>query len=93
MFIKEFDIIPDDSNWKDTGCELYQSCLNCPREHCIEDEPRGRQKVRLSKRTVKMIVLKEQGKSAREIAGIFEVSIRTVQRALSLNKKGRACND
>jgi len=93
MVIKEFDIIPDDLNWKDTGCELYQSCLHCPREHCIEDEPRGRQKVRLSRRSLNMIALKEQGKSAREIAGIFEVSIRTVQRALSLYRKKRQANN
>jgi DNA-binding NarL/FixJ family response regulator len=94
MVIEEFDIISDDLNWKDTGCELYISCLNCPRERCIEDEPRGRQKMRLSRRSMNMIALKEKGKTAGEIARIFEVSIRTVQRAISLKNRGlRMRND
>jgi hypothetical protein len=22
----------EDANWRDTGCELFPSCLDCPRE-------------------------------------------------------------
>jgi len=83
MVTKEFDILPDDLNWKDTGCELYEACLACPRDKCIEDMPRGRQRMRMSSRTSKMLLLRARGKSVKDIARIFEVSVRTVQRALA----------
>ena len=86
MVIKEFDIVADDLSWKDTGCELFNSCLGCPRMTCIEDEPRGRQRMRMASRSQKMLILRGQGKSIKEIARIFEVSVRTVQRGLSVLK-------
>jgi hypothetical protein len=87
MVIKEFDILPDAENWKDTGCELYESCLDCPRDRCIEDEPRGRQKMRMNSRSLKMLFLRRQGKSVKDIARAFAVSIRTVQRALAEHRE------
>ena len=83
MPVKEFDIIPDNSNWKDQGCELHDSCLHCPREKCVEDEPRARQTQRLQNRALHMRLLKAEGKNIKDIARIFEVSLRTVQRALA----------
>ena len=87
MVTKEFDIIPEDLNWKDTGCELYDSCLCCPRTKCIEEEPHGRQRMRMNARSIGMIALKKQGRSVKEIARLFAVSIRTVQRGLSAKKE------
>ena len=83
MLTREFDIIPDDVNWKDTGCEIFPSCLNCPLDRCMEEEPRGRQKLRMMARSNRMTQLREQGKSISEIARCFQVSQRTVQRALA----------
>ena len=88
MLIKEFDIIPDDINWRDTGCEIFSSCLNCPLEKCMEDEPRGRQRLRMMARSKRMLELKSRGKSISEISRIFQVSQRTVQRALARMGKG-----
>ena len=86
MVIKEFDILPEDLNWKDTGCEIHDACLDCPRDKCIEDEPRGRQRMRMSSRASKMVMLRARGRSVKDIARIFEVSIRTVQRALAVRE-------
>lgn len=83
MLTREFDIIPDDVNWKDTGCEIYPSCLNCPLDKCMEEEPRGRQRLRMLARSTRIAELKDQGKSISEIARYFQVSPRTVQRALA----------
>ena len=83
MLTREFDIIPDDVNWKDTGCEIFPSCLNCPLDRCMEEEPRGRQKLRMMARSNRMTELRDRGKSISEIARYFQVSQRTVQRALS----------
>ncbi len=76
-------LVPDNVNWKDTGCELYPSCLRCPRETCIEEEPRAILRERLNDRAMEMMALREEGKTVKEIARAFKVSIRTVQRALA----------
>lgn len=76
-------LLPDDSNWKDNGCELFSACLSCPLPTCIEERPRGKQKLRMLARAEYMAELRRQGKGTREIAALFQVSQRTVQRALS----------
>jgi len=85
--IPEFvESLPDDCNWQDRGCDLFPSCLSCPLPRCIEDEPRGRQRLKLLTRASQMAQLKRQGKSSVEIANLFHVSKRTVQRAISSGK-------
>ena len=70
------------ANWRDTGCELHSSCLECPLPHCIEERPRGRQKRWLESRAEGMQSLAAAGHTVREIAAVYEVSRRTVQREL-----------
>jgi len=82
----ELDLIPDDINWRDRGCDLFSSCLNCPLPRCVEDEPRGQQRLRMAARKRLMAEFRNSGRSVKEIAGLFGVSTRTVQRALE-NKK------
>ena len=79
-------LLPDDSNWKDNGCELFSACLSCPLPNCVEEEPRGKQRLRLLARAERMAELRRQGKSTGEIAELFRVSRRTVQRVLSSRK-------
>jgi len=69
-------------NWKDAGCDLYPSCLSCPLPQCIEEQPRGRQRQRMYERSSGMMALRDRGLAAREIAAVYRVSVRTVQRAL-----------
>jgi DNA-binding NarL/FixJ family response regulator len=79
-------MIDDESNWKDKGCEFFPSCLNCPFPVCIEDEPRGRQKMRKRDRESRIAALRSEGKSVSEIADMFNLSRRSVYRALALNR-------
>jgi len=79
-------LLPQDVNWRDEGCELFASCLSCPRLRCIEEEPRGKQRLRMRARAGRMVELQRQGKSAVEIASLFGVSKRTVQRAIARAK-------
>ena len=79
MVTNTFDII----HYPDTGCELSPSCLGCPREMCIYDEPVV--KVSMIKRQVREIRIRDlslQGWEVRIIADHMRVSERTVQRAL-----------
>ncbi|HEX7364252.1 MAG TPA: helix-turn-helix domain-containing protein [Dehalococcoidia bacterium] len=81
----EVDLVPDDINWRDHGCEFFPSCLNCPLPKCVEDEPRGQQRLRMAARQRRMTELRYIGKTVTEIAALFCVSTRTVQRALHSN--------
>ena len=38
----EADLPPEYCHYKDEGCELAKSCLNCPFPGCIYDEPGGK---------------------------------------------------
>jgi DNA-binding transcriptional ArsR family regulator len=79
------DLPPEYCRYRDEGCDLSYSCLNCPFPNCVYEEPGGRQ------RWVKKIRAREmarlfttKGKSVKELALIFGVSQRTVQRALKV---------
>ena len=76
------DLLPDEVNWRDEGCEVFGSCLNCPLPRCVEEEPRGQQRLRLAARDRRMVELRRSGRSVKDIAGLFGVSRRTVERAL-----------
>jgi len=87
MVGSELDLLPDEINWRDEGCEVFQACLNCPLPRCVEEEPRGQQRLRIAARNKRMVELRKSGKSVKDIAGLFGVSQRTVQRALRRDKK------
>jgi hypothetical protein len=82
-----WDLLPEDFPYEDQGCELFPSCLNCPFPHCIKEEPWGKEKFLKTKRARRMMTLKKEGKDNEEIARIFRVSVRTVQRWLKAVKK------
>ncbi|MFC1985388.1 helix-turn-helix domain-containing protein [Chloroflexota bacterium] len=79
----ELDLPPEYCHYRDEGCELSDSCLNCPLPKCIYDEPGGRQRwlKRLRAREMARLFTVE-GKGVKELAEMFGVSQRTVQRAL-----------
>ncbi len=76
------EFLAESFEWRDEGCELYPRCLECPLEKCVEEEPRLRQRLRMRLRAERMGALRAKGKSSAEIARMFNVSVRTVQRAL-----------
>jgi len=84
-----FDLLPEQVDWRDEGCEIHPSCLNCPLPRCIEEEVRGKQRLKTVLRARRIAQLRRSGKSVKEIADIFGVSQRTVQRALRNQKSKR----
>jgi hypothetical protein len=82
--------LPDNTEWRDEGCEFFPACLACPLPRCIEEEPRARQRLKMIARSSRMAKLKRDGKSIMEIALLFQVSQRTVQRALASVKEAAA---
>lgn len=69
--------------FRDTGCEVYPSCLRCPLPRCRYDEPGWLQREERDSRDAEVLHLKQrQALSVDEIAGRFGVSTRTVHRIL-----------
>ena len=82
-FDTELDLPPEFCHYKDEGCELAESCLNCPFPGCIYDEHGGKQRLLKRQRDAEIVRLfKKEAKGVKELASIFGVSQRTVQRAL-----------
>ncbi len=81
----ELDLPPEYCHYQDEGCELADSCLNCPLPKCIYEEPGGKQRwlKRLRAREMARLFTNE-GKGVKELALMFGVSQRTVQRALKV---------
>ena len=83
--IDEFvsDLPPEYCHYRDEGCEFAGSCLNCPFPRCIYDEPGGKQHWLKKLRAREMARLfTTEGRGIKELALMFGVSQRTVQRAL-----------
>lgn len=77
------DLPPEYCQYADIGCDFSETCLNCPLPVCVFDEPGGKRRFVKHNRAVEMSRLHDdEGKSVGEIAVIFGVSIRTVQRVL-----------
>jgi hypothetical protein len=76
------DLPPEFCHYRDEGCEYSVSCLACPFPQCLYDEPRGRQHWLKDLRNKEIKRLFAGGWKIRELAPLFGVSQRTIQRAL-----------
>ncbi len=79
----ELDLPPEYCHYRDEGCEFAHSCLNCPFPECIYEQSGGRQhwlKERRDKEVTRLFAT--EGNGVKELALMFGVSGRTVQRAL-----------
>ncbi len=77
------DLPPEYCRYRDEGCDLASSCLNCPFPKCVYDQPRGRQRWLKRWRDREIVRLSNtEGKRVKELALMFGLSQRTVQRAL-----------
>ena len=78
----ELDLRPEYCRYRDEGCDYADSCLSCPFEQCLYDEPRGRQRWLKALRNREINRLFDGGWGINELALLFGVSQRTIQRAL-----------
>ncbi len=79
----EPDLPPEYCHYRDEGCEFSDSCLNCPFLQCLYDEPRGKQRWLKELRNKEIAGLFSSGGwGVKEMALLFGLSQRTIQRAL-----------
>ncbi len=78
------DAVPELYPYEDTGCEVTDSCLNCPLPRCKHDDPEWYQKNRRLAKDWKMYTTIETERlTAEEAADRFSVTVRTVFRIVS----------
>ncbi|MQC19241.1 MAG: HTH domain-containing protein [Chloroflexi bacterium] len=78
------DALPEHLDYRDDGCDLFPSCLSCPLPRCRYDVPGGVRALLNRERDQQIRILREDaGLSVDEIADRFQVSRRTIFRALA----------
>lgn len=78
------DALPEHMSYRDEGCDLYPSCLNCPLPKCRYDEPGWVHRAARATRHQKMVELYATTPlSINQLAAQLGVSSRTVHRALA----------
>jgi hypothetical protein len=86
---RRFDALPENTHYRDDGCEVSQSCLDCPLPRCRYEEPGGLRALLNEQRDRQIIQLREQGMPVAELADYFGVSRRTVFRVIGSIKPQR----
>lgn len=77
------DALPEHTDYSDTGCDLYPSCLNCPLPRCRYEDPGGAAAMLRVGRNASIVRLaQEDGMSVDELSAAFGLSRRTIFRVL-----------
>jgi hypothetical protein len=79
----ELDLPPEYCQYRDNGCEFADSCLDCPFPECIYAQPGGKRRwLRGLRDEAVLRLFTVQGKEVKDLALMFGVSRRTIQRIL-----------
>jgi hypothetical protein len=85
---EDLDLLPEFCQYRDEGCVLFCSCLDCPFPDCLEDQFRGCVKQARKLRDREMVRLNAlENMSVKELSARFNVCKRTVRRALTSGRK------
>jgi hypothetical protein len=85
------DALPENTDYRDGGCDLYPSCLRCPLPQCRYDDPGGAAAMLRTGRDANIVRLAERdGVPVDRLAEMFGLSRRTVFRVLRAGRQTRA---
>ena len=77
------DTLPEDTEYRDTGCSLASSCLSCPLPQCRYDEPRSARRLGNHARDREITLLRTRHAAPVEaIASAYGLTTRQVYRIL-----------
>lgn len=82
------DSLPENTRYRDDGCDVNPTCLTCPLPRCRYEEPGGLRALLNEYRDRQILKLRTKGVPVDDLAGRFGISRRTVFRVLG--NKGRA---
>ncbi|MCS7294819.1 MAG: helix-turn-helix domain-containing protein [Chloroflexota bacterium] len=87
---KRIDALPEYTEYRDTGCDLYPSCLHCPLPRCRYDDPGGAPAMLRVGRNAAIVSGYRKGRSVDQLARMFGVSRRTIFRVLRAARQAEA---
>ncbi len=81
------DALPEQTRYRDDGCDIHPHCLTCPLPRCRYDEPGGLRALLNTYRDQQIMGLRQRGAAVDSIAHRFHLSRRTVFRILSTSSR------
>ena len=84
------DALPEHGDFRDSGCDLYASCLRCPLPQCRYEVSGGATALLRSGRDASILAAAgRSGTTVDDLARNFGLSRRTIFRVLERDKRGR----
>ena len=84
------DALPEHMDYRDTGCDLYASCLRCPLPQCRYEVNGGATAILRNGRDERILAAAgRRGTTVDDLARDFGLSRRTIFRVLERNRRGR----
>ncbi len=76
------DSLPEQTRYRDDGCDIHEQCLTCPLPRCRYEEPGGLRGMINSYRDRQIALLRDNGVPIPDIAEWFGLSHRSIFRIL-----------
>lgn len=84
------DALPEHTEYRDTGCELSASCLQCPLARCKYDAPGGAPRLATEARDREIRLLRRRYRApVHMLAQTYGLSRRSIFRVLAAEAAGR----
>lgn len=80
MTLPRRDGLPEYTKYRDTGCDLFESCLRCPLSRCRYELHDGATRLLNEERDREIRRRRREGATVRELAAEFGLSTRTISR-------------
>ena len=83
------DTLPENTNYRDHGCDISSSCLSCPLPVCKFDNPGWMRRASRHRRDESVVhARRSEGLGVIELAERFKLSSRTIHRILQSDRSG-----
>ncbi len=83
------DTLPENTNYRDDGCDISRSCLDCPLPVCKFDNPGWMRRASRHRRDESVVQARRvEGLGVVELADRFKLSSRTIHRILQSDRSG-----
>jgi hypothetical protein len=76
------DALPEFTEYTDSGCSIFGSCLHCPQEHCLYDERGTLRRWCIRRRAVIAVLLIKLGLPMEQTQTVLSASRRSIYRWL-----------
>lgn len=80
------DKLPEETRYRDDGCDISESCFNCPLPRCRYEEPGGLRALLNESRDREIVQLRLKGMPVEELADRFGISRRTIFRVIGTTR-------